>query len=75
MERKKAQLRNKLVRGFQKAQIDFSESKCSGDGLGTKNGSVISLKMLANLIQICVFSTSFCDLSADDRQDRRSGFI
>ena len=37
--------------------MDFSERKCSGDGLGTKNGSVISLKMVVNsILNLSVFS-------------------
>ena len=30
--------------------MDFSKSKYSGDGLGTKKGQAIYLKMVANLI-------------------------
>ena len=53
--RKKARLRNKVP--SEKAQMDFSERKCSGDGLGTKNGSVISLEMVANsILNLSVFS-------------------
>ena len=46
--------------------MDFSERKCSGDGLGTKNGSVISLKMVENLIlNLSLFHFVPRDLSAD----------
>ena len=39
--------------------MDFSESKYSGDGLGIKKGSVVSLIMVANLIlNLSVFSLS-----------------
>ena len=57
--------------------MDFSERKCSGGGLGTKNGPVISLKMVANLIlNLSVFhfvslSLTFPGLSADGQTDRR----
>ena len=36
--------------------MDFSERKCSGDGLGTNNGPVISLKRVANsILNLSVF--------------------
>ena len=48
-----AQLRNKVsfeLEGFQKAQVDFCKSKCSGGGLGNKKGLSIYLTMVAKLI-------------------------
>ena len=58
--------------------MDFSERKCSGGGLGTKNGPVISLKMVANLIlNLSVFHfVSLCFCGRTDRQaraDRQTG--
>ena len=50
--------------------MDFSERKCSGDGLGTRNGPVISLKMVANsILNLSVFH--FLPRSFGGQTDRR----
>ena len=58
--------------------MDFSERKCSGDGLGIKNRSVISLKMVANsILNLSVFIVFWAGekdpRSFGGRTDRQTG--
>ena len=66
------------IRGFQKAQMDFSKRKCSGDGFENKKGLAIYLKTVAKLISnLSVFIVlgwrKRPAISADGQTNRQTG--